>query len=46
MLLLEDKSKERFEEFQKEIIKQIAIAFQVPFDLLTKTYEKNNRSQI
>jgi hypothetical protein len=46
MLLLEDKSKERFEEWQREIIKQMAIIFQVPLDLLTKTYEKDKQSKI
>jgi hypothetical protein len=46
MLLLEDKSKERFDDFVNEIIKQMAIIFQVPLDLLTKTYEKDNQSKI
>ncbi len=32
------------EEFKEEVIRRMAIIFQVPVDLLKNNYEKNNRN--
>ena len=43
-LLLEDKTKERYEDFIMEIIKIIANKFKIPVKLLTENYGKRKIS--
>ncbi len=42
-ILLEDRSSGSYEEWEKELIKQLAIIFQVPVHLFAKTYEKESQ---